>query len=324
MARKKALVTGGAGFVGRHFTRRLLDDGWDVISVDVREVPMNRNMTHPVGSAQLHLIQDMRQFVTPWNPSYPTTRYDLVIHGAYHVGGRAAIDGTNMNLAGNVWLDAMLFEWAVRTHQPRVLYFSSSAAYPASAQSQLARPHRLHEDDVHLDCPHRLVGVPDGDYGWAKLNGERLAAATQRNGVRVHIVRPFSGYGNDQDLTYPFPAIVQRVNDHVAGEPFTVWGPPGQTRDWIHIDDVVAGALAVVESDEIRPVNLCTGRGTSFGELVHLAFAAAGRSGHLGEIIYDTTRPTGVFRRVGDPCRMRERYVPTVSIQEGLYRAFNR
>src|SRR5678816_177150 len=195
---------------------------------------------------------------------------DLVVHCAYLVGGRAAIDGTNMNLAKNLQLDASLFEWAVRTKQRRVLYFSSSAVYPVEAQSlgvlntwklspftrdKAAEMMQLREKDWedHIDAQWA-----DADYGYAKCVGERLAQTARENGVPTTVVRPFSGYGEDQSLDYPFPSIIRRAKE---GD-LSVWGPPGQTRDWIHVSDVVKGALAVVESGTELPVNLCTGVGT--------------------------------------------------------------
>lgn len=304
---KKALVTGSAGFIGRHMSRRLEVDGWSVVGVDLDFVPSYYSNG---GNLQLDALEFFRR---------ADTHYDLVVHCAFHVGGRAAIDSKHGLFAKNLELDAAMFDWAVRTKQRRVVYYSSSAAYPVDLQSDLALPRQLREDDVRLGAPFRNIGVPDAAYGWAKLTGEKLAHAASLQGVNVHVLRPFSGYGADQSLDYPFPAIVQRARQHVGGE-FTVWGPPGQTRDWIHVDDVVAGTLAVVENDERRPVNLCTGLGTEFGELARMVLSAAGKLG-LAEVVYDTTKPTGVAHRVGDPTRVHRHYVPKISIQEGIHRA---
>lgn len=301
---KRALITGSKGFVGRHLRAELERRGWLVGGFD--EPPDLHTTLPKLGDT-----------------------YDLVVHCAYHVGGRAAIDGNNMNLAKNLALDAALFEWAVRTGQRRVLYFSSSAAYPVWMQrkdvvgdplfqSYGGIPRRLAEEDVHLDD----ISTPDADYGWAKLTGERLARSARENGLAVTVVRPFSGYGEDQSADYPFPAIVKRAQ---AGD-LSVWGPPGQTRDWIHISDVVAGALAVVEAEHDGPVNLCTGIGTEMG-----ALAARVRRDVLREdpdwkeylplVTYDASKPTGVFYRVGDPTLMHAFYTPKVSLEEGIDRA---
>lgn len=306
---KTALITGSAGFVGRHVERVLVERRWEVHGLDLRDT---------VADGKTRFAVDAQEFFAT-DPGH--TIYDLIVHCAFHVGGRAAIDGEPRNLARNLALDSALFNWAVRTSQPRVVYFSSSAAYPVDLQAHPATARRLREDDVRLGPHTRTVGLPDARYGWAKLTGEQLARAASELGVAVHVLRPFSGYGEDQGLEYPFPAIVARARAHTGGT-FHVWGPPGQTRDWIHIDDVVAGTLAVVENDERRPVNLCTGVGTEFGELARSALRAAGRFGLCDGVEYDTAKPTGVAYRVGDPTRMLQHYVPTISIQEGVHRAF--
>lgn len=308
---KKALVTGSAGFIGRHFVQKLENDGWDVFDIDLAERP-------GYSSDVLYYFNEYDKV------------FDLVVHCAYHVGGRSGIDGVNLNFPKNIQVDAAMVEWAVRTKQKRVLYFSSSAAYPIQLQGKPASPYRLRERDLNLDLEGREGAVgepldlgPDKEYGWAKLTGERLARDARRNGLAVTVVRPFSGYGEDQSLDYPFPSIVRRAQ---AGE-LMVWGPPGQCRDWIHIDDVVEGSLAVVESETEDPVNICTGVATEMGDLMRLAYKTAHgvtpeeASDGFATVIYDESKPTGVFYRVGDSTRFNQYYTPKISLEEGIRRA---
>ncbi len=241
---------------------------------------------------------------------WDTRVFDLVVHCAYKVGGRAAIDGEPRLLARNLELDAAMFDWAVRTGQKRVLYFSSSAAYPLDLQWE-GSEHRLAESDIST-----WAEEPDGRYGFAKLTGERMSQAAAESGLPVHVVRPFSGYGEDQSLDYPFPSFIDRAKRRV--DPFPIWGPGTQVRDWIHVDDVIAGALAVVDADYRKPVNLCTGVGTSMLDLAALACSTAGYSPTFAT---NPGAPTGVAYRVGDPTRMSQFYVPKVSIEEGVARA---
>lgn len=287
----RALVTGSAGFVGRHLAAELRTRGWDCTLVDLATGMDARSVFYN-----------------------DATRYDLVAHCAYHVGGRSAIDGEPRMLARNLELDAALFDWSIRTGQGRVLYFSSSAAYPVDLQDDLSRRYRLHEHFILSDS--RNVGRPDGRYGWAKLTGEELAAAARLSGLDVTVARPFSGYGEDQDATYPFRAIVERARRR--DDPFVIWGPGTQVRDWIHIDDVVAGALAIVESGTDEPVNLCTGVGTS---MLELAAMCCEQVGYTPEFTPLRDKPTGVAYRVGDPTRFNQYWQPKVSLDEGVRRA---
>lgn len=295
----RVLVTGAAGFVGRHMSAELFRRGWDVIGVDLRTSP------RPSG---IFLHEDARAVFAG---SILREQFDLVVHCAYHVGGRQAIDHEPQFLAWNLELDAQMFNWAVRTSQPRVVYYSSSAAYPIEHQ-RADRWVRLAEDHINLSD----VRQPDARYGWAKLTGEQLATSAAQAGVRVHVLRPFSGYGGDQDLTYPFPAILDRVR---RGD-LSVWGPPGQCRDWVHVDDVVSCSLAVVEQDIAGPINVCSGTGVEMGDLAVRMAAVAGVKVRK-DPTYLLDRPTGVMVRIGDPSRMQAIYQPRIGLDEGISRA---
>lgn len=291
MAVVRAFITGEAGFLGRHFTAELGARGWHVAGCDANPRPGR------IAESALTQFQTNAR------------RYDLVVHCAAVAPHRAAIDGLSMHLARNLHLDAAMFAWAARTKQHRVLYVSSSAAYPVSLQCQC-------EPRVRLGEAHAGQGDPDAGYGWTKLTGERLAAEARRAGVPVTVVRPFSGYGEDQGENWPFGAFIARARRRE--DPFHIWGDGSQVRDWIHVSDVVNGALAVVESGTEEPVNLCTGVGTSMLDLVELMCNQAGYSPQI-ELRVD--KPSGVAYRVGDPTRMNQHYTAQVDIDEGVRRA---
>lgn len=289
---KTAFISGDQGLVGRHMRRALEQRKWDVFGCDVK-APSYTN-AHAV-----------------FKNHNTTAKFDLVVHAAYWVGGRAAIDGQPDNFAKNIELDAAMFNWAVVTGQSRVLYFSSSAAYPISLQGPGVFG-RLTEDEIDLNWPEQ----PDGRYGLAKLVGEQVAAAARESGLKVTVVRPFSGYAADQDETYPFRAFLERARRRE--DPFEVWGNARQVRDFIHIDDVIAGALAVVDSETTDPVNLCTGQATTLGDLALLMTSAS----NYGPIItIDETKPMGVMNRVGDPSRFFQYYEPKITIEQGVHDA---
>jgi len=306
----RVLITGHNGFVGRHFWRVLDGQGHDLTGVDI------------VPSDPAFVGTDARDFFRR-----NETRYDLVIHLAAVVGGRATIEGAPLKVAVDLSIDAELFQWALRTRPGRIVYYSSSAAYPVGLQQktqqisvgvagsrpiEVANARRLRENDLEFE----RIGAPDLTYGWAKLTGEMLAQYAESEGLRVHVFRPFSGYGEDQALSYPFPAFIQRAVQR--DDPFEVWGSGQQIRDWIHISDVVAATLAAVEQDVHGPVNLCTGRPTSFLELASLVTEAAGYRPQIRTLL---DAPTGVHYRVGDPSKLHSFYRPRVELEEGIRRA---
>lgn len=284
---KRALVTGSAGFVGRHMAEALERDGYDVIGVDILEGADCRTV--------FELLDD---------------RVDLVVHCAAVVGGRTMIDGEPLRLAAeDLSIDAALFRWALRARPKRIVYFSSSAAYPVYLQAQPGN--RLVEDVTRSGG-----GAPDQTYGWVKLTGERLAAEANAEGIATHVFRPFSGYGGDQALDYPFPSIVARAARRE--DPFKIWGRADSARDWIHIDDIVGAVLAAVDLGVLGPVNLCTGRATTFEQLATMCMD---RAGYRAPIESDMDAPRGVHWRVGDPTRMLKFYRPRITLEEGIARA---
>ncbi|MFD8088632.1 NAD-dependent epimerase/dehydratase family protein [Streptomyces malaysiensis] len=284
----RVLLTGHRGFIGRHLHAALQERGDYVVTVDLVN-----------GHDALDYFRTA------------DTRYDLAIHCAAIVGGRASIDGSSLGVATNLALDSWYFRWLVGTRTPRAVYFSSSAAYPVALQ-QPGEMRRLREGDIDLDNPR----LPDATYGLAKVTGERLARYAEAEGCRVHVMRPFSGYGEDQALDYPFPAFIQRAKRR--DDPFEIWGDGGSTRDWIHISDLVGATLAAVDQDITGPVNLGTGRATSFDQLAQMVTEAAGYRPQLKHL---ATAPQGVHHRVCDPTRMLSYYEPKVTLEEGIRRA---
>ena len=281
------LITGSSGFVGKYFKDRLQQ--YNLTLIDIKDGI------------------DCRDFFKKEDKSY-----DLVIHLAAIVGGRESIEGRPMAVADNLSIDSEFFQWCLRTNPKKIVYFSSSAAYPTWKQSAEAQRTlgniRLKESDINLD----MFGKPDMTYGWSKITGEFLAQFVPN----VHIFRPFSGYGWDQDLTYPFPMYVKRALERQ--DPFQVWGPGTQTRDFIHMKDVVEAVLTAVDQNIIGPTNLGTGRSTSFLELAWLCMEAVG---YNGAIKTNPDKPVGCMHRVSDNTKLLSFYTPKITLEEGIAEA---
>lgn len=285
----QVLLTGSAGFLGRHLHAALEERGDEVVAVDIVD-----------GNDCFDLFRTC------------DSAFDLVLHCAAVEPHRTAIDSAPLKVgAGNLALDAAMFDWAARTRPSRIVYFSSSAAYPTYLQGNDLRC-QLRERDVNLDNPD----APDAIYGWVKLTGERLAAAYRSAGGAVTVARTFSGYGEDQSSDFPFGAFRDRALR--KDDPFEIWGDGTQVRDWVHVDDLVGAILAAYEHGVDGPVNLCTGRPTSFNELARMF---AEQAGYEPELKHLTDAPRGVAYRVGDPTLLHTFYEPKVSLEYGIRRA---
>ena len=280
----KILITGDAGFVGRAFHRALDDKNHEITGIDL----VNG--------------KEVRHFFAT-----DDTQFDIVIHLAAIVGGRMTIEGNPLSVASDLAIDADMFQWALRTRPRHIVYFSSSAAYPTFLQ-RLQYKQKLREIDINLEH----IRTPDFTYGWAKLSGEMLASYARAEGLKVTVLRPFSGYGADQALDYPFPSFIERAKR--KADPFEVWGRGTQVRDFVHIDDVVGATFAAVIND-VSVMNICSGRPTSFIELAEMVMLQAK---YLAPIKNNLDAPIGVEYRVGDPSRMLAVYEPKISLEEGI------
>jgi len=313
----KVLITGGAGFVGRAFTRRLADDGHLVIIVDDLSTGLER-WKWVVQPKNLFGFQFTAMDCRQWFKHNVASEFDLVIHCAAVVGGRLNIEGDPLGVAADLAIDSDLFNWCTQSKtMPRVIYFSSSAAYPVELQT---RDNNCDLVETYLHFDGTRVGMPDMTYGWSKLSGEYLAKiAAERYGLDVKVYRPFGGYGEDQDMTYPFPSIIRRVLRRE--DPITVWGSGDQQRDFIHVDDIVEAVLQTMDPLPAgEPLNLGTGRGVSFRDLAAMAHTQFGGPTSTCNIVNDSTKPEGVFRRVADTYKLLQYYRPKITLEEGIDR----
>ena len=317
----KVLITGGAGFVGRHFTRRLLERGDEVHVVDpvaplTGGIHPDRGwpLFDPRDYERFHFHEeDCRAFFNRCNDGDFTEVYHL----AAVVGGRLVIENNPLAVADDLSIDAEYWQWAARTNPAKTICFSSSAAYPVSLQT---RTHYvlLKEDMISFEGD---IGMPDLSYGWSKLTVEYLARlAYERHGLRSVCYRPFSGYGEDQDDSYPFPSICKRAIAHQGADVINVWGTGEQMRDFIHIEDCVTGVLATMHNvDDGDAINLSTGIYTNFKSLARMAAEACGYSPDVQGL---SDKPSGVFARGGDTEKQQALgFAPAIDFKMGIERA---
>lgn len=318
---RKILITGGAGFVGRHFVRHFLESGDEVHVVDPIEAytgGIDPEAGWPLFDPRgYHGFKFLKEDCRSWFKRVRDKDFDYALHLAAMVGGRMMIENNPLVVADDLSIDAEYWQWAKLAQPAKTICFSSSAAYPVRLQTE--EHHVLLEEDM-IDFAGD-IGMPDMSYGWAKLTCEYLARlAHEKHGLKSVSYRPFSGYGEDQDDTYPFPSICKRAIEHRGASELTVWGTGRQMRDFIHIEDCVRGVIATMDKvDDGDAINLSTGILTSF---IEFAQVAADICGYRPTIRGMTDAPSGVFARGGDIKKQhRLGFAPTIDFRTGIERA---
>ena len=270
----------------------------------------------------LFLQQDFRKFLRDviddagyirdhYAPDFE--RFNDVFHFAAIVGGRSTIEGDPMKVALDLSIDAEFFYWITRHRPDRTLYPSSSAAYPVDLQTE-GEAIALAESDIDF----KKMGEPDMTYGWSKLTGEYLAKiAAEHYDLKVTCIRPFSGYGEDQDLSYPIPAIANRIAHRE--DPVEVWGTGRQGRDFVHIEDVLDCIFWAMERvTDGSAINIGRGELLSFIEIIRTMCDIEGYSPEIKQLL---DKPVGVFSRYSDMTKVHAMgWNAKISVREGMRR----
>lgn len=309
---KKILVSGGCGFVGRHLVKRLSLDFRNEITV-VDDLSTGLILEQWPQHLRCNVDRMIHADCVDFFEERHDQQFDEVFHLAAVVEGRATIENNPLKVAKDLIVDAAMFRWAVEAKPRKIVYFSSSAAYPIHLQT---REHNVALAEDMLDSRIGNISMPDMSYGWAKLTGEFLShLAVTKHDLKVAVYRPFSGYGEDQAFTYPFPSIIQRVIE--ANEIVDVWGSGEQSRDFIYIEDCIDGIMQTYESiDNADTLNLGSGKKTTFKELIGTASHVFGKSVRINAL---TDKPEGVFARYCDPAEQRRLgFAPKTTLEEGI------
>lgn len=300
---RRTLVTGGAGFIGSHLTRRLLDRGDEVLVVDNFYSAPRQNLNELLGHPRLEVVRHDVTF-----PLY--VEVDEIYHLACPASPvfyqRDPVQTTKTCVHGSINMLGL-----AKRLKAKILLASTSEVYGDPAV------HPQTEDYWGNVNP---VGVRSC-YDEGKRAAETLFFDYHRqHDLRIKVARIFNTYGprmlaNDGRVVSNF--IVQALQD----QPLTIFGEGGQTRSFCYVDDLVSGLVALMDSpDEVTgPVNLGNPGEFTMLELAEKVIARTGSSGGLTSRPLPQDDPT---RRQPDITQARELlgWEPTTSLDEGLER----
>lgn len=307
MRNRRVLVTGGAGFIGSHLVDRLIARGSSVVVVDNFFLGKRSNLAAAAASGgDLTVINEDAA-------DLPAMREVLEKHRIRDVFDLAtkALEYSFANPAGafrvNTDVTATLAELLRKGHYERLLHTSSSEAFGTA----LTRP-------MPEDHPRN----PTTPYAAGKAAADLLLQSWARTfDLDVRIVRPFNNYGPRQNRG-SFAGVIPRTVDRLMrGEPPVLHGDGSQGRDFVYVEDVAEGLIAVMDCDAARglELNLASGVETPIRELIA---TLCDLMEFRGEWTREERRPADVDHHIGDAARIAEvvGFRPSTSLRDGLAR----
>jgi dTDP-glucose 4,6-dehydratase len=301
----RAVVTGGAGFLGSHLCDRLLAEGWEVLALDNMITGAEANVGHLKGNPKFKLenrnVSDVDSMNVEGEVGYvlhfasPASPPDYLKHPIETM--KVGSIGTQNAL-----------ELALRK-KAKFFMASTSECYGDPEMSPQKEEYWGHVNSVG----------PRSVYDEAKRFSEALTMAYHRHhGVDTHIVRIFNTYGPRMRLN-DGRALPNFVYQALSGQPLTVFGDGKQTRSFCYVDDLIDGIYRLMLSDEHLPVNIGNPH-----EITMLEFAERIRKyfDDQPKIIFEPLPQDDPKRRCPDISKAKRllKWEPKVNLEEGLKR----
>lgn len=235
---RRALITGGAGFIGSHLSEVLLERGYQVTVLDDLSIGRADNIAHLADDPRFCFVEGSILDQAALEPL--VANCDVLLHLAASLGVRRIIDDPLGSMETNVLGTHTVLKLAGH-YRPRVLIASTSEVYGKSLRE------RFHEDDDQILGPTTKARW---SYASSKALDEFLGLAYHRQtGLPVVIFRLFNTVGPRQTGRYGMvvPNLIQQAQ---AGELLTVFGDGQQSRCFCDVEDVVGAIVGLAQSDE--------------------------------------------------------------------------
>jgi UDP-glucose 4-epimerase len=282
---RRALVTGGAGFIGSHLSELLLEDGWEVFALDDFSTGALENVGHLRDRSDFHLVVD--SVLSPSVVSELVHKCDVVYHLAAAVGVRLIVEQPVHTMVTNVQGTELVLGYC-SSFGKRVLVASSSEVYGDHREE---RP--LAEED------RRIYG-PTTEKRWlyadSKAMDEHLALSHHlERSLDVVVVRLFNTVGPRQRGQYGM-VIPRFVGAALAGLPLEIHGDGNQTRSFCHVSDTIRALKGLMDAEAISGdiFNVGSTQRVSILDLAERVRELTGSRSELTFIPYDDVYGLGI------------------------------
>ena len=309
----KALITGGAGFVGSHLAEELLNKGCEVQVIDDLSTGSIENIDHLKKHPQFHYVIDTIMN-TPVMAEL-VDRCDIIYHLAAAVGVKLIVESPVRTIETNIKGTETVLGLAAKKRK-KILLASTSEVYGKSNQV----PFNEDMDMVMGPTTHGRWS-----YACSKAIDEFLGLAYyHEKKLPVVVVRLFNTVGPRQTGQYGM-VIPTFVKQALLGHPITIYGDGTQSRSFTYVKDVVAGLVSLMDHKNAvgNVFNLGHGKEITIEELAKLVKQLTGSNSEIVYIPYDNAYEKGfedMMRRVPDITKARNLvgYKPTLDIKEIL------
>jgi nucleoside-diphosphate-sugar epimerase len=310
----RALVTGGASFIGSHLVDALLKKGASVRVVDDLSSGNINNIREHIEKGSIDFIKaDLRE---PSIAREAVKGVQVVFHLAADHGGRGYVELHQAGPASNFFLDGLIFYEAKKAGVEKIVFASSGCVYPNYLQGDINKELYLTEDMV------RAPYDADNLYGWAKLMAElTLKAFHKEYGIKTASCRYFTVYGPRGVENHAVIAMIARA--FLKEDPYDVWGDGMQVRNWTYIDDIVRGTILAAERiDDGSVVNLGTMERIRVIDAVKEVLRY---TKYNPKIIFKPDMPVGPLNRVADNSLAKKLlgWEPETKFFDGLHRTID-
>jgi UDP-glucose 4-epimerase len=298
----KAVVTGGAGFIGSNMADALLERGDDVVIVDNLTTGKRENVEQALSNGARLVELDIRDGQALAD-LFEAEKPEVIFHFAAQIDVRKSVADTPLDAMINVVGTINVLEAAMRVGA-RVVNSSTGGA--------------IYGEGRIIPAPEDHPAEPEAPYGQSKFAAEGYLELYRRlHGMSTVSLRYGNVYGPRQDPLGEAGVIAIFCGKLIDGAKPTVFGDGLQTRDYVFVGDVVAANLAAAASNATGPFNIGTGRATSVLDLVE-ALAEIGGRDFEAELAPE--RPGEVRHIALDYSRAREElgFEPKVDLRQGL------